>query len=280
MTSSVFSSLFNLLDSSSINEIAARLGEPGQAVSRGLESTTAALIISLAGRSSDANSMSKIFRLITQAPSDQNVSNLASAVTDSGEVSAVTSSILDSGKKFVSLTFGKDRPTILNAIGGSAGLRGISVTRLVNITAPLLMTALGRVVHSDRLTQDQLGSLLVNESTGIQNLLPREMQHHFERAPAVPAPDLNTRPLAIGTVPEPRPSLPAWLWVVPALLFIPLLFWLFNREHLRQLSRATQTVTERARLGASGLAGRGRIPRYWKTTRQLGVGMISGDNWE
>jgi len=254
MAASVFSSLFNLLDSSSINEIAGRLGEPGQAVSRGLESSTASLISSLAGRSSDPNSMSQIFDLVTHAPSEINVSNLASAVTGFGDASASTASLLDSGKKFLSFAFGANHSFIVDAIGRSAGLRGSSATRLVSIAAPLLMTALGRLVRSDRLTQGQLGSLLVHESAGIQNLLPAEMQHRFERsAPAEVTPDLNVRPLSISTVPEPRPSLPAWLWLLAALLLIPLLLWLFNREHVRQVSQATQTATGRSTPGAADL---------------------------
>jgi OOP family OmpA-OmpF porin len=254
MAASVFSPLFSLLDSSSINEIAGRLGEPGQAVSRGLESSTASLISSLAGRSSDPNTMSQIFDLVTHAPSDVNVSNLASTVTGSGETSASTSSLLDSGKKFLSLAFGTSQSSILDAIGRSAGLRGSSATSLVSIAAPLLMTALGRLVRNDRLTQGQLGSVLVYESAGIQNFLPAEMQHRFERTiPDEATPDLNSRPLSIRTVPEPRPSLPAWLWLLALLLLIPLLSWLFNREHVRQVSQATQTVTERSGLGAGDL---------------------------
>jgi OOP family OmpA-OmpF porin len=254
MSASVFSSLFNLLDSSSINEIAGRLGEPGQAVSRGLESSTASLISSLAGRSSDPNSMSQIFDLVAHAPSEINVSNLASAVTGSGDASASTASLLDSGKKFLSLAVGANQSSFVDAISRSAVLRGSSATSLVSIAAPLLMTALGRLVRSDRLTQGQLGSVLVYESAGIQNLLPPEMQHRFERTvPAEATPDLNSRPLSISTVPEPRPSLPAWLWLLAVLLLIPLLLWLFNREHVRQGAEATQAATERSRLGAADL---------------------------
>jgi OmpA-OmpF porin, OOP family len=244
MAASVFSSLFNLLDSSSINEIAGRLGESGQAVSRGLESSTASLISSLAGRSSDSNSMSRIFELVTHAPSEVNISKLASAVTGSGEASAFTSSLLDSGKKFLSLAFGANESSILDAIGRSAGLRRSSATSLASVAATLLMTALGRLVRGDCVTQGQLGSILVYESAGIQNLLPAEMQYRFER-PAEASSDLNSRPLSISTVPEPRPSLPAWLWLFALPLLIPLLLWLFNREHVRQVSQAAPAVTER-----------------------------------
>ena len=254
MAASAFSSLFNLLDSSSINEIAGRLGESGQAVSRGLESVSASLISSLAGRSSDPNSMSQIFDLVTHAPSDVNVSILASAVTGSGKTSVSTSSLLDLGKNFLSLAFGANQSSILDAIGRSAGLRSSSATSLASIAAPLLMTALGRLVRSDRLTQGQLGSVLVYESAGIQNLLPAEMQHRFERTvPAEAIPDLNSRPLSISTVLEPRPSLPAWLWLLALPLLIPLLLWLFNREHVRQVSQAAPAVTERSRFGAADL---------------------------
>src|SRR5579872_4451543 len=121
MATSVFSSLFNMLDSSSINEIASRLAESGQAVSRGLEASTASLISCLAGRSSDPASMNQIFRLITGAPSDLNVSNLASAVTGSGGVSSTTASLLDSGKKILNLACGSNQSSILAAIGKSAG---------------------------------------------------------------------------------------------------------------------------------------------------------------
>ena len=254
MAASVFSPLYNLLDSCSINEIAGRLGEPGQAVSRGLESSTASLISCLAARSSDPHSMSQIFDLVTHAPTEINVSNLTSAVLSSGEASAFTSSLLDSGKKFLSLAFGTNESSILDAIGRSAGLRGSSATSLTSIAAPLLMTALGRLVRSDRLTQGQLGSKLVYESAGIQNLLPAEMQYRFERpAPAEASSDLNSRPLSISTLPEPRPSLRAWLWILGVLLLVPLLLWLFNREHVRQVSQATQAATERSRLGAADL---------------------------
>jgi outer membrane protein OmpA-like peptidoglycan-associated protein len=253
MATSVFSSLFNLLDSTSLEEIASRLDEPRKSVSRGLESATASLISSLAERSDDPNSMSRIFRLITMAPAEVNVSDLASAATGSGGLSSTTFSQLDSGKKFLSLVFGGSESSVLDAIGRSADLPRSAVTSLVGITAPLLMTALGRLVHSGHLSKEDLGSLLVNESTGIQNLLPPGKQTHFERPiPAGTTLDLNTRPLSITTEPEPRPSLP-WLWILPALLLIPLFFWVFNKDRVRQDLQATQPIPERANVAPTSL---------------------------
>jgi OmpA-OmpF porin, OOP family len=245
MATSVLSSLFNLLDSKSITDIAKRLGEPATGVSRGLEASTASLISCLAARSGDPASLSQIFRLVTQAPSELNVSNLAGAVTGSGGASANTSSLMDSGKKFVSLAFGRNQPSILDAIGRSAGLGAPSVTSLLSLAGPLLITALGRLVRGEHLSEQQFGNLLVRESAGVQTLLPAGMQSGSEiPATAFSKADKGTRPLAIGTVKEPRPSLWPWLWGILALLLIPLLFWLFNREHV---------ASEQARTGVAGL---------------------------
>ena len=250
MATSVFSSLFNMLDSSNINEIASRLAEPGQAVARGLEGSTASLISCLAGRAGDPASMNHIFRLAAEAPSDLNVSNLAGAVTGSGGASATTASLLDSGKKILYLAFGSDQSSILSAIGKSAGLRASSVTSILSMAAPLLMVGLGRLVRSEHLSQEQLAGLLVDESAGIKGLLPAGLQGQFDR----PAPATATaRPLEIGTVPESRRSSQGWLWVIPVLFLIPVLMWLFNRAHIRQVTRVMPAAPERARLPATGL---------------------------
>ena len=250
MATSVFSSLFNMLDSSNINEIASRLAEPGQAVARGLEGSTASLISCLAGRASDPASMNHIFRLAAEAPSDLNVSNLAGAVTGSGGASSTTTSLLDSGKKILYLAFGSDQSSILSAIGKSAGLRASSVTSILSMAAPLLMVGLGRLVRSEHLSQEQLAGLLVDESAGIKGLLPAGLQGQFDR----PAPATATaRPLEIGTVPESRRSSQGWLWVIPVLFLIPVLMWLFNRAHIRQVTRVMPAAPERARLPATGL---------------------------
>lgn len=245
MATSVLSSIFNLVDSKSISNIASRLGEPERAVSRGLESATAALVNSLAQRSTDPVSMSQIFRLISQTPSDVNVSDLASAVSGSGQASSATVSLLDSGKKFLWQTFGGDESSILDAIGRSAGLRMTSIASLVSLAAPLLMSALGRMVRSEQMTQGQFGSWLVRESAGVQNLLPDALHK--------PRLDEAAPPLSITTLQEPRPRSPSWLWLLPALLLIPLLIWLFNREHLRQVSQVGQGAAERIRVGATDL---------------------------
>ena len=236
MATSTLSSLFNLLDSRSVTEIASRLGESGQAVSRGLESTTASMISGLAARSNDANSMSQLFRLISHAPSDVNVPNLASAVMSPAGTTGATASLLDSGKHFLSLALGGDHSAVADAIGRSSGLRATSVASLMSLAAPLLMSAFGRAVRSGNMTQEGVRDWLVQENASVQGLLPVGLQPVAQPNPARPTVDTGSRPLSITTVREPRAGVPGWMWILPALLLIPLLFWLFNRQHVREVT--------------------------------------------
>ena len=251
MATSVLSSIFDLVDSKSISYIASCLGEPEHAVSRGLESALASLINALAGRASDAGSMSQIFRLISQEPPDVGVSNLTSALCGSGTASGAAASLLDSGKKFLWLALGGNQASVLDAIGRSAGLRMTSVQTVMSIAAPLLMSALGRMVRSGQMTQGQLSSWLIKESAGVQNLLPNGFTG--PTPPHTAGLDEASRPMSITAVREGRRGFPAWLWIVPAILLGGLLIWLFSRDHLRQTYQAGQSAAERVGAGANDL---------------------------
>ncbi len=246
MATSVLSSIFNLLDSQSISDIASRLGEPEHAVSRGLEASTASIISSLAARSQDSIGMNEIFRLISHAPSNVSIPNLTSAVSGSSGAPGATA-LLDSEKKFLWEAFGGDETSVVEAIGRSAGLRMTSVSSLMGLAAPLLMSALGRLVRSEKMTPAQLGGWLSKESAEIQSLLPAPLRRTNPNAVKF---DQASRPLSITAVREPHSRTSAWLWIVPIAIGIGLLAWFLNREHLRRIS---QSAAEQVRVGANDL---------------------------
>ena len=95
MANSIFNTVRGLMDSSSVDDIASRLGESRQSVSRGIETSTATLMDGMAHRAGDANWMSQIHNLFSQAPSDLNVSNLAAAAATPGTATGATASLLD-----------------------------------------------------------------------------------------------------------------------------------------------------------------------------------------
>jgi outer membrane protein OmpA-like peptidoglycan-associated protein len=223
MSSSILSSLFSTFDSRSVGEIASRLGENPLAVSQGLETSTAALIGGLANKAGDSSWMGQLFKLVSQAPSNVNVSDVAASVTGSGQAA---SPLLDSGRKLMSLAFGGSQASVLDALGKHTGLRPSVVSSLMSIAAPLLMTGLGRLVREDHMGQAGLSSLLTQEAEGVRSHLPSGFSNLLNATPA-PVPDPG-RPRSISTVTEQEPERRSrgWLWLIPALLLlIPLLYW-------------------------------------------------------
>jgi outer membrane protein OmpA-like peptidoglycan-associated protein len=224
MSNSILSSLFSTIDSRSVGEIASRLGENQLAVSQGLETMTAALIGGLANKAGDSSWMGQLFKLVSQAPSNVNVSDVAASVTDPGQASA--SPLLDSGRKLMSLAFGGSQASVLDALGKHTGLRPSVVSSLMGIAAPLLMSGLGRLVREDHMGQAGLSSLLTREAEGVRSHLPSGFSNLLNAATA-PMPDTG-RPRSISTVTELEPERRSrgWLWLIPALLLlIPLLYW-------------------------------------------------------
>jgi outer membrane protein OmpA-like peptidoglycan-associated protein len=233
MASSLFSSLFTTFDPRTIGEIASRFGEPKQAVSQGLESSTACLLGGLASKAGDSTWMSQLFKLVSQAPSKVKISDLASAVTDPTKASYATSSLLSSGKNLLFLAFGGNQSSIFDRVARSTGLRSGVVSSLMSMAAPMMMTALGRLVREDHMNPTGLSRLLVHEGEGVKDLLPAGVSNLLNAAPpqAYSAPP-NTRPVMLGTVPEPAPRSRGWWWLIPALLLLPWLFyWGYRARH-------------------------------------------------
>jgi len=232
MPSSIFSSLFSTFDSRTIGEIASRFGEPKEAVSQGLESSTACLLGGLANRAGDSTWMNQLFKLVSQATSSVNASDLTNAVTDPGRASSATSSLLESGKKFLSLAFGGNQSSIFDAVARSTGLRSGVVSSLMSMAAPLMMTALGRLVRDDHMNQTGLSRLLVQEGEGVRDLLPAGVSNLLNASPA-PAPTVtpSTRPVALGTIAEPAVRSRGLWWLIPALLLPLLLYWGYRVRH-------------------------------------------------
>ncbi len=238
MPSSIVSPLLSTFDARGISEIASRFGQPREAVARGLESSTACLLGALANKAGDSTQMSELFKLVSQAPSYVNVSDLIGAVTDPNRVSP-TSSLLSSGQKLLSLAFGSHQVSIIDAIGRSSGLRPGIVTALMSMAAPMMIGALARLVRNDRLSPAGLGRLLASEGEGVRDLLPAGAFNLIDAAPVTVTP--STRPIALGTIPEaevlPEPaiepttrSLGLW-WLIPALLLPVFIYWGYRARH-------------------------------------------------
>jgi OOP family OmpA-OmpF porin len=232
MSSSIFSSLFNTFDSRAIDEIATSFGQPKQAISKGLELSTACLLGGLANKAGDSTWMSQLFKLVSDAPANLNVSDLTSGITNPSRSSSATSSVLNSGKKFLSLAFGGNQSSIFDGVGRSTGLRSGVVSSLMSLAAPLMMSGLGRLVRDDRMDPTGLSRLLMHEGEGVRDLLPAEVSNLLKATPAPPTVTPSARPVALGTIPEPVTRSRGLWWLIPALLLLPLLlYWGYRAQH-------------------------------------------------
>jgi OmpA-OmpF porin, OOP family len=111
-------------------------------------------------------------------------------------------------------------------------LRSGLVSSLMSMAAPMMMTALGRLVRDDHMNPTGLSKLLVHEGEGVRDLLPAGVSNLLYSAPP-PTPTVtpSTRPLALETIPEQGVRSRAWWWLIPALLLPLLLYWGTRGRH-------------------------------------------------
>ena len=265
MARSLFSSVFEQLEPTSIDEIASRLGESRQAVSRGFEMSAASLIDGVAHRSNDAMLVREIYSLISQAPTEVNISDLASAATNPGAASTAIWPVLDSGNRLVSQVFGRYQSFVTDSIARTSGLKSSSTSALMSFAAPLLMTSLGRLIRRESLKGPQLSKVISHEGPGIRNLVPAGVEEMFERtSTSGTASYPGALPVSAGDVLEPR-RLTSWRWVTPILLIIPLSYWLTHRVRTTDVSQ----ISEPGKAGLGDYVARKlpdnaalNIPRY------------------
>ena len=243
MPGSVFSSLVRTVDSDSVRDIASRFGAPERAVSQGLEMSSATLMTGLANKTGDSTWMNRLFQLISQAPSDVNASDVASATLDSSGASSGMRSLLDSGKQFLAHAFGNNQSPVFDAVARSTGLGSNVISTLMSMAAPLMMSSLGRLVRDDSLDPAGLGRILVHQAEDARKMLPPGVSALVDAtsATAETAPPLAINkfreepaaapPLSITAIPERRRRSLAWLWAIPLLLLGLSFYFGFRARH-------------------------------------------------
>jgi outer membrane protein OmpA-like peptidoglycan-associated protein len=206
------------------------LGESTDAVQRGLQGGSAALLAGIAAKADQPGFMSQIFSLITNpANSSGALSSLASNLG-----SAATGSPLgDLGSRFASSIFGPGQSAISDAIGRFSGLSGSKASSLISMAAPLVLGFLGQHVRDNGLNATDLGNSLKGEASKLQGFLPAGFR------------------TLLGGVPSAAAAAPAvvagaanrWLWpLIIAIALILGLIWFFNRTK-EPVRNAVQTTS-------------------------------------
>jgi OmpA-OmpF porin, OOP family len=218
--------------------LASRLGESGNSVKRGVETSAAAMIATLGKRAGEPGFMSTVLNLLI---SSGQPAAMAAAV------GSASSTVAPAGEKFLTALFGADRTPLLGSIARTAGLQRSSAEGILGAVAPMLMGVLGGRVRQGGLGASSCGAMLASEAAGIGSLLPVGFSSLMGGAATAAA--------------SVRPAAPGWRTplIVFAVLLMAGLIWLLTRgNHSADVATAatstvTTAVTETAKPAVSAL---------------------------
>jgi outer membrane protein OmpA-like peptidoglycan-associated protein len=214
----LLTSLFSMLDQRNVGGIADALGESEQSVSRGMQSSIAAVLGGMASKSEDPNTLGKILDLAPKTSGDSIWSQMAHGVSDPN------SPLMSIGKTVLSSLFGNSASAVTSGLNADSGLRSGAMSTLMTMAAPMVMSFLGKRVRDEGMTMSGLGSLLQRETPAIRSALPAGVNDLlWPRATTMPA----ASPAVAPTV-ETHRSSNRWIWPLVLLALIPGLFWLFS----------------------------------------------------
>ena len=244
MANSLVTSLLGMLDTGSVGRIADVLGEPEQSVTRGVQTSIAAVLAGLASKSQDPASLRRIIDLAPSTLGDLTWSRMASGLSDP------TSPLMTLGGHVLSELFGHSESVVTNAVRADSGLRFGVTSRLMAMAAPVVISFLGKRVHDEKMTMSGLGDFLQQESATIRRALPASVSDLFwPRATAD-----NISPVVAQAVEKEEPS-SSWLVALPIAALVLGLFWIFthSQKTTTQVSSVTSGTANRVAEGIAGL---------------------------
>jgi len=222
MTDSLFTSLLGMIDPRTVEGIAGSLGASGQSISQDLRSSMAAVLGGLASKSEDPHALRTI---LDAAPGDTTLSDAAHAASDPN------SPLLSTGKRLLSSLFGNSATAVTDAIGSASGsgLGTSTISRLLSMAAPLVLSFVANRVRAEGMSMTGLGNLLEREMPAIRNALPAGVSDLLWPRAAGTA----TYPVVTQTAPKKASNWPAVIAIAALLLG---LVWLL--DHFRRATTA------------------------------------------
>src|SRR5262249_33810582 len=173
MPGTIFAALLNVLDKRTVRDVAHALGQPQQSVWRAMESSIAALLCGVAGKSEDLSALRKIFDTVSSPAGDVSWSQVAASVADPN------SSLMEKGKRILMTFFGSAGQAVTPGISRDSGLSSGAISTLLTMTAPVVMTVLNKRVRDGEMTISSLGGFLQRERPTIQSALPVGLSEMF-----------------------------------------------------------------------------------------------------
>lgn len=223
MATSLFNSILSMVDSRTIGDVAQSLGQPAQAVSRGMESSVATLLSGLASKSDNPGVLRQILDAVPSTLGTTSWSQAANAASDPN------SSLMRAGKGLLSSLFGDGGNIVTNSISRSVGLTPGATTTLLTMVAPMVMGFISKHVSDTGMSMNGLAGLLQRETSTFKSALPSGLSEYFWPTKKMAA---TASPVIAQTVQRETASTPNWLLPLLAAAALILGFgWLFSHLH-------------------------------------------------
>lgn len=249
MADSLIGSLFNMIDSRTVEGIAASLGAGGDSVNQGLKSSIASVLGGLVSKSGDPAALRSMLDL---APSSEHpLEDVANAAYDTN------SPLLTAGPRILSSLFGNKTSAVTEAVAAQSGLRSGSASTILSMAAPMVMGFLSRLVTHQGLSMSGLGGLLQRESGAIRGFLPAGLANMLLPATATPG-----VPVAAQAAQGQHAS--RWLPLLLLAILVPGILWLVNQARKPSTPAVAPAVN-----GTLGTANRSIEERNDLVTRGL-----------
>jgi outer membrane protein OmpA-like peptidoglycan-associated protein len=220
MTTSLIDSLKSLATPDLMQRIASHLDEPAEHVASGMTGGMGAMLMGLLGKSGNPSAMQGIFSTVSNNANDGSVLENPASLIGAAPGSPMSSL----GSQFLSSIFGGHAPAVNDALSRTSGLRGASVTSLMQMASPLLLGVLGKRVREGGLNAASLGRLISDERASIWRAAPPGIASALgmqERAPEqeVPVGESRYEQRSRSYPPQPeRARNNRWVWPTVAVL--------------------------------------------------------------
>jgi outer membrane protein OmpA-like peptidoglycan-associated protein len=245
MAYSIIEFLTGLRDRHELQNMAARLGESKEAVSRALGPAFAVILTGMASKANDTVTLDGMFVLTASVPADS-LNTIGIGELASGR--AANSALFDSGRQLLAMLFAGNQVLVAEAIERDAGLVSASGGRLLAAAASMLLGYLSERVRAEGFSVAGFARLLRTESGVLSSYLP---------------PEWDNRSLgSFGIGPRPSRTQTAGkrslYWILPVLILPVTIAWLMRPGQSGKAGRATTAIGKdenRARKAAPGLGG-------------------------
>jgi outer membrane protein OmpA-like peptidoglycan-associated protein len=174
MAESLLSRLTSSIEPSTITQIATRLGVPEQAVSRGLALSTATVFGALANKSADRGVMQQVIDTASRTPAD----TIATGVS-TGQFTDPASSLMSSGRSFLSSLFGGNVSWAADLIGREAGLGAGATTTVMALGGHALLNYIGSRARDGSMNASSLAEFVTSEAPAMRRMLPPSFDDAF-----------------------------------------------------------------------------------------------------